>query len=92
MKVMKLDKRYRLAQQGYVHALKFNQKDPLSSNLKKRLYKLYGWQWTIWDPSECKSKVSPWASYYSRDRKYLYIAFKHESDLTAAVLMSNLPS
>jgi len=94
VKIVKLTRRYVLAQYGFTHALRFNQEGRESDAIKKALTQMYSGvsPWNIW--WKWANQAAPWGYYKQprRDRPTYWIGVKNEADLTAAILkvqMSN---
>jgi hypothetical protein len=94
MKVIKLNRRYVLAQYGFTHALRFNKEGRESDAIKRALSDMYSGisPWNIWWQS--LHQEAPWGYYKQprRDRPTYWIGVKNEADLTAAILKAQMAS
>ena len=93
MKIIKLDQRYVLGKEGFVHALQFKRRNDKSASIVSALERMYGpgWLWYRFRDQDQDSNFI-WGSYRNprRDRTTFYVGVKNEADLVAAILMSNL--
>jgi hypothetical protein len=91
MKIIKLDRRYVLGKEGFVHALRFRRRDEKSAAIANALESMHGTGWLWYRPWNDESNYA-WGSYRDprRDRPTYYIGVKNESDLVAAILMAKI--
>lgn len=90
MKVVKLHRRYVLAQHGFTHALRFESRCQASDAIKKALGQMYIdiQPWTQWWRQQ--NQDAPWGIYKNPKNpgSPYWIGVKNPADLTAAVLMA----
>jgi hypothetical protein len=91
MKIIKLDQRYVLGKEGFVHALQFKRRNDKSTAIVSALERMHGPGW-LWYRSWDEESGFAWGSYRDprRSRTTFYVAVKNEADLVAAILMTGL--
>ena len=97
MKVIKLNRRYRLFKLGYTHAVMSDSKLNMwaeQHQLEKAAQATLGDQYTNWN-SQTRHFDGPWATGYFKknnrnDSTRYYIAVKREQDLSMIILRAQL--
>ena len=87
MKIVKLGRRYRLGEAGFVYALRFSFEDARAKDLQTLLWKIAGSPYTIFHGS--RRRDQEWGRFYAPKKdgkRILWLGFMSEAAITNILL------